>query len=122
MAPAGSAGKVSKGGWRVRFLLRLLGYLLVAGGFVSLVIDGARSIANSSLRYTPVDLAVTTLSGARSEALRPLVERHLPAWVWDQVLVNLLMAPVALVALLFGFLLLKLGAPPEPVIGIVTRR
>lgn len=106
----------------MRFLLRLLGYLLVAGGFVSLVIDGARSIANSSLRYTPVDLAVTTLSGARGEALRPLVERHLPAWVWDPVLANLLLAPVALVALLLGFLLLKLGTPPEPVIGVVTRR
>lgn len=106
----------------MRFLLRLLGYLLVAGGFVSLVIDGARSIANSGLRYTPVDLAVTTLSGARGEALRPLVERNLPAWVWDPVLVNLLMAPVALVALLLGFLLLKLGTPPEPVIGVVTRR
>jgi hypothetical protein len=38
------------------------------------------------------------------------------------VLANLLLAPVALVALLLGFLLLKLGTPPEPVIGVVTRR
>jgi hypothetical protein len=106
----------------VRFLLRLLGYLLVAAGFVSLVIDGARSIANSSLRYTRVDLAVTTLSGARGEALRPLVERHLPAWVWDPVLTTVLLSPAALVALLLGFLLLRLGAPPEPGIGVVTRR
>lgn len=106
----------------VRFLLRLLGYLLVAAGFVSLVIDGARSIANSGLHYTPVSLALTTLTGFRSETLQPLVERSLPAWLWDPVLINLLLAPAALVALLLGFLLLKLGAAPDPEIGIVTRR
>jgi hypothetical protein len=105
----------------VRFLLRLAGYLLVAAGFVSLVIDGARSIANSGLVYTPLDLALSTLTGLRGEALKPLVARLHP-WLWDPVLVHLLQVPAALLALLFGFLLLKLGTPREPVIGIVTRR
>lgn len=106
----------------VRFLLRLLGYLLVAAGFVSLVIDGARSIANSAVQYTPLNLALTTLLGARMDALQPLVERNTHPFLWDPVLLNLLMAPAALIAFLLGFLLLKLGTPPEPRIGTVTRR
>ncbi|MDP3321777.1 MAG: PetM family of cytochrome b6f complex subunit 7 [Bosea sp. (in: a-proteobacteria)] len=106
----------------MRFLLRLAGYLLVAAGFVSLVIDGARSIANSGLLYTRLDQALATLVGLRGEALKPLVERALHPWLWDPVLVHLLQVPAALLALLLGFLLLKIGTPREPAIGIVTRR
>ncbi len=106
----------------VRFLLRLLGYLLVAAGFVALVIDGARSIANSAVQYTPLNLALTTLFGARMDTLQPTVERNIHPLLWDPVLLNLLLAPAALIAFLLGFLLLKLGTPPEPKIGIVTRR
>lgn len=106
----------------VRFLLRLLGYVLVAAGFVALVIDGARSIANSAVQYTPLNLILTTLFGARMEGLQPLVERGIHPLLWDPVLLNLLRAPALLVAFVVGFLLLRLGAPPEPKIGIVTRR
>ena len=106
----------------VRFLLRLVGYLLVAAGFVTLVIDGARSIANSAVQFTPLKLALTMLFGARMDALQPSVERNIHPLLWDPVLLNLLLAPAALIAFLLGFLLLKLGTPPEPRIGIVTRR
>ena len=106
----------------VRFLLRLLGYLLVAAGFVSLVIDGARSIANSSVQYTPLRQALSTLLGERVDAWQPAIERNAHPLLWDPVMVNLLLAPAALIAFLLGFLLLKLGTPPHPKIGIVTRR
>ena len=48
----------------------------------------------------PERLHVPEPKGARGEALRPVVERHLPAWVWDPVLTTLLLVPAALVALL----------------------
>lgn len=113
---------IDEGDGVVRFLLRLLGYLLVAAGFVALVIDGARSIANSAVQYTPLKLALTTMFGTRMDALQPAVERNIHPLLWDPVLLNLLLAPAALIAFLLGFLLLRLGAPPEPKIGIVTRR
>lgn len=106
----------------VRFLLRLLGYLIVAAGFVSLVIDGARSIANSAVQYTPLNLALSMLVGERVKALQPLIERGIHPLLWDPVMLYLMLAPAALVAFLLGFLLLRLGTPPEPKIGIVTRR
>jgi hypothetical protein len=106
----------------VRFLLRLLGYVLIAAGFVSLVIDGARSIANSALQFTPLSATLSTLLGERYQSLQPAIERNLHPLLWDPVLLNLMRSPTALAALLLGFLLLRLGAQPEPTIGIVTRR
>ncbi len=45
----------------MRFLLRFVGYVLLAAGFVTLVIDGARSIANSALLLTPLGEALVTV-------------------------------------------------------------
>ena len=38
----------------LRFLARAVGLLLVAAGFVGLVIDGTRSMANSAVSFTPL--------------------------------------------------------------------
>jgi hypothetical protein len=106
----------------VRFLVRMLGYLLVAGGFIALLTDGARSIANSFLRFTPLGETGLTFLGERFRQLQPAVERNLHPLLWDPVLVNVLQVPTAAAGLLLGFLLLWLGAAPKPQIGIVTRR
>jgi hypothetical protein len=105
----------------LRFLLRVLGFLSVAAGFVVLVLDGARSIANSMLLPTPLSDTLAILLRGRYGLIQPMVERNLHPLLWDPVLVNLLRAPTALAALLLGFLLLRLGARPRPKIGIVTR-
>lgn len=105
----------------LRFLLRMLGFLSVAGGFVVLVLDGARSIANSMLLLTPLSDTLTILLRERYGLIQPMVERNIHPLLWDPVLVNLLKTPTALAALLLGFLLLRLGARPQPKIGILTR-
>ena len=109
-------------GGELRFLVRMLGYLLVAGGFVMLITDGARSIANSALRFTPLGEALPAFLGERFRLLQPAVERNLHPVLWDPVLVYLLEVPTAAAGLLLGFLLLWLGAASRPGIGIVTRR
>lgn len=106
----------------MRFLVRMLGYLLVAGGFIVLLTDGARSIANSALRFTPLGETALTLFGERFRLLQPAVERNLHPVLWDPVLVHMLQVPTMVAGLLLGFLLLWLGAAPKPQIGIVTRR
>lgn len=109
-------------GDELRFLVRMLGYLFVAGGFVALLTDGARSIANSALRFTPLGETLLTVVGERFRQLQPAVERNLHPMLWDPVLVQLLLLPTAAAGLLLGFLLLWLGAAPKPEIGIVTRQ
>lgn len=106
----------------MRFLLRLVGYLLIAAGFVSLVIDGARSIANAELELTALAETFATLLGERHLQIQPAIERNIHPLLWDPVMLGLMRAPTALVALLLGFLLLRLGARPDAPIGIVTRR
>ncbi|MBN9438817.1 PetM family of cytochrome b6f complex subunit 7 [Bosea sp. (in: a-proteobacteria)] len=106
----------------MRFLVRILGYLLVAGGFIVLLTDGARSIANSALRFTPLGETMAALLGDRFRQLQPGIERSLHPLLWDPVLVHVLLAPTALAGLALGFLLLWLGGEPKPLIGIVTRR
>lgn len=106
----------------MRFLLRLIGYLLAAAGFVTLVIDGTRSIANSAVQFTALGETLAVLLRERYALLQPAVERNLHPLLWDPVLLNLMLAPTAVIAIGFGLLLLRLGArPPEP-IGVVTRR
>jgi hypothetical protein len=110
------------GSWMVRFLLRLIGYLSVAAGFVALVIDGARSIANAGLRFTPVSDVLIAVIQERYQLIQPAIERNLHPWLWDPLLLSLMRAPAAAAALLLGFALLWLGRRPDEVIGIVTRR
>lgn len=106
----------------IRFLVRLLGYGLVAAGFVALVVDGARSIANSTPMITPLAETLALLLRERYALIQPAVERNVHPLLWDPVLLWVMLAPTALVALGLGFLLVRLGARPEPEIGVVTRR
>lgn len=106
----------------MRFLLRLVGYLCIAAGFIALVIDGARSIANAGLRFTTLGETLTSLIHERYAQIQPAVERNLHPLLWDPVLLSLMRTPTMLVALVFGFALLWLGRNPEPQIGFVTRR
>lgn len=106
----------------MRFLVRLVGYLLVALGFIVLVIDGARSIANALLRFTAVGDVLATMLHDRYQAIGPMIQRDIHPLLWDPVLLSFMQAPAALVALLVGFVLLWLGRAPEPEIGILTRR
>lgn len=106
----------------MRFLLRLLGYVLTAAGFVVLVIDGARSIANSTLHFTSLGTMLSSVLHERYQSIQPTIERQIHPLLWDPVMSNLLLAPAALIGLLLGFLLLRIGAKPAPRIGIVTRR
>jgi hypothetical protein len=99
-----------------------MGYLLIAAGFVGLVIDGARTIANSALMFTPLGDVLATLLRERYVQIQPMIERNIHPLLWDPVILTLMRAPAELVALVLGFLLLRLGAPPETRIGIVTRQ
>lgn len=106
----------------MRFLVRSVGYILVAAGFVTLVIDGARSIANALLRFTTIGDVLAAVMHEHYRALGPMIERNLHPLLWDPTLLSFMQAPAALVALGLGFILLWLGRAPEPQIGIVTRR
>ncbi len=99
----------------MRFLARFLGVLLVAAGFVGLVVDGTRSIANGVVAFTPVSTVAGRALGERYLALEPTLKGLHPA-LWDPVGLAVVGAPAAVIATALGLLLLWLGrTPPEPI-------
>jgi uncharacterized iron-regulated membrane protein len=105
----------------LRFLARLLGLVLLAAGFVGLVVDGTRSIANGALSFTALGEVGYRLFGERYLLLQPTVEKVHP-FLWNSIVLNLLLAPAALFAFMLGVVLLWLGRKPEEPIGYATRR
>lgn len=92
----------------MRFLVRLIGFLCVAGGFATLVIDGARAIANSD--WTPLSFA-RFLDQAWSDlpARLETSAKGLHPWLADPVLAFVLGSPAFAVLMVFGFLLMLIA-------------
>ena len=105
----------------LRLLIRFMGLALLAGGFVALVVDGARSLAGGSLYVTTLGSVLQALWPVAFQALRSALVSRLPTFVWDPLLVFLLMTPVgvALCGLGAAFIVLShrhhalVGYPPE---------
>lgn len=106
----------------LRFLARFLGLLLIALGFVGLVIDGTRSIANSAVSFTPLGEVAFRLFPQGFPLIEPAVTRHVHAWLWDPVLLNFFLLPASLVAFILGGLLLWAGRKRAEPIGYLARR
>jgi MYXO-CTERM domain-containing protein len=104
----------------IRFLLRLTGFLLLAAGFVALVVDGTRSIASNSLRITSLaDSINQVMPGKLALAQSTLAGLH-PS-LWDPAMPWLISAPTGAVLSLIGLVLLWLGRPRREMIGFATR-
>ena len=105
----------------LRLLICFMGLALLAGGFVALVVDGARSLAGGSLYVTTLGSVLQALWPVAFQALRSALVSRLPTFVWDPLLVFLLMTPVgvALCGLGAAFIVLShrhhalVGYPPE---------
>lgn len=78
----------------LRLLTRLIGLLLLAGGFIALIVDGTRSIAGGELLVTSLSRGVSGLFPALYAAMRESVEAR-SALLWDPVLTTLMLIPVS---------------------------
>jgi hypothetical protein len=100
----------------IRFLLRFLGVLCLALGFLLLVYDGTKWIADQRLHITKVSEVWTSVEENSLAKLQPTVERVAP-WLWDPITVDVLNAPSWLVLFVLGSVLLLLGRKKRPLIG-----
>lgn len=102
----------------IRGLFRLVGLLLLAAGFIFLVYDGARSIADQAARLTSLEQTWSDIHQASLIALKPAVENSvLGTWSWTYVFNPVLQRPTWLVLGLAGLLLLLLFRPRKRLIG-----
>ncbi|HTO79106.1 MAG TPA: hypothetical protein VMJ31_04945 [Methylocystis sp.] len=86
----------------LRFLVRAIGLLVLAGGFIALIVDGTRSLAGNSLYVTSIDAALQTMAPAAYQSSEKWVLAHLPHFVWDPLLVHLFRLPLSGALLAFG--------------------
>ena len=91
----------------LRFLLRALGLILLAGAFVSAVMDGARSIANNDIVLTPLGVTLARAAPLKFAAFAAMSARVHPK-LWDPVLIHALYVPTFLALTALGLALMAL--------------
>ena len=80
--------------WRmIRGFFRLIGLLLLAGGFIFMVYDGARWVADQNLRFTRFGQFWNDIHQSSQQAFRTWVESNVP-WLWNSVIKVMLDQPV----------------------------
>lgn len=106
----------------LKFLARMLGLLLVAAGFVGLVIDGTRSIVNNMISFTTVDGLIGLAVPGGVPELQTRVATRLSPWLWDSLFIHLLQLPASVTAFLVGAFLLWVGQKSMEPIGYLAGR
>ena len=101
----------------MRFLARTVGLLLLAAGFVGLVVDATRSIANSRASFTQLGEFAQTVFPKTYPLIETGVTRNVHPVLWDPILLNLFLLPASVLAFALGALLLWLGQKPAEPIG-----
>lgn len=100
----------------IRFLFRFSGLLILAGGFVAMVIDGTRTIAGNQLRITPLKDHWVEWHATSLQMLQTTLERYVP-WLWDPLMVNILSAPTFAVLGIAGAFFMLIGRKKRRLIG-----
>jgi hypothetical protein len=106
----------------LKFLARMFGLLLVAAGFVGLVIDGTRSIVNNVISFTSVDSLIGLVVPGGVPGLQSKVVARLSPWLWDSLFVHALQLPASVTAFLVGAFLLWIGQKSMEPIGYLAGR
>ncbi|MGA7807626.1 hypothetical protein [Bradyrhizobium sp.] len=100
----------------IRGFFRLVGLLLLAGGFIFMVYDGARWVADQSLRFTQFGQFWNDVNQSSQQTFHAWLESNAP-WVWTGIVKVLLEQPVFAVLGVLGILLMLLFRPRKPLIG-----
>jgi len=100
----------------IRGFFRLIGLLLLAGGFIFMVYDGARWVADQTLRFTRFGQFWNDIHQTSQQAFRTFIEANVP-WLWTSVIRVVLDQPVFVVLGVLGILLMILFRPRKPLIG-----
>ena len=100
----------------IRGFFRLIGLLLLAGAFVFLVYDGARSIADQALRLTRLGEFWNDIHQASQQSLQAMLETSAP-WLWNSAGKFILNQPTWAVLGVVGILLMLIFRPKKRLIG-----
>lgn len=92
----------------IRFLLRFIGFWLLAGGVVALVVDGTRSIAASQIQFISALSAWSSISPSSLEKAKAALSGLSPV-AWADAAATMLDLPLFALLCVLGLLLMALG-------------
>jgi len=101
----------------IRFLLRFIGLICLAAGFILLIYDGTKSIAGNRVFLTSVRTLWELINAGSLARVEPMIRSYVGGYLWDPVMVGLLAAPSWGVLGVLGILFLLLGRRKKPLIG-----
>jgi hypothetical protein len=102
----------------IRFVFRFFGLLCLAAGFIFLINDGAKSIADQKWYITSVGSFWSDIHQSSLLLLQPAIERHVAVWAWQSVIQPyVLEQPAWVVLAVLGMLLILLGRKKKRLIG-----
>ena len=99
----------------IRSMFRLLGLVLLAAGFVFLIYDGTKSIADQTIYISKFSQTWAEIHQHSLQDLQDAVEKN-AIWLWP-VLQAALEQPTWLVLGALGMILILLGRRKKPLIG-----
>jgi hypothetical protein len=100
----------------IRFLLRFIGLLLLATGFVFFVYDGTKSIANQHLVYAKVS-DIWAIVDQTSLNLTQNWLKQKAAWAWDPYVQKIFELPTWAILAIVAMIFIVLGRKKKPLIG-----
>lgn len=100
----------------IRGFFRFIGLLLLAAGFIFLIYDGQRSIADQTLRLMRLSEFWNDIHQSSQQALRVALESKLP-WLWTHVVKLILDQPTFAVLGVLGLFLMLVFKPRRRLIG-----
>ncbi len=99
------------------FVVRTLGLLLFAASFIMLVADGVTSLAADKLQVTSLGQTWFTVNGGSLNLAQAVVQRYVHPYLWDPVIVTVLLWPTFAVGAVIGLLLMIAGRKRKPVLS-----
>jgi len=101
----------------IRFLLRFIGLICLAAGFILLIYDGTKSIAGNKIFLTSVRMLWELINAGSLAKLEPMIRAYAGGLLWDPLMIAILAAPSWSVLGVLGILFLLLGRKKKPLIG-----
>src|SRR6476659_776593 len=101
----------------IRFILRFIGLICLAAGFILLIYDGTKSIAGNRIFLTSVRALWELINAASLAKLEPMIRPYAGGLLWDPLMVTFLSAPSWSVLGFLGIVFLLIGRKKKPLIG-----
>lgn len=101
----------------IRFLLRFLGLMCLAGAFILAIYDGTKSIAGNRVALTSIRTLWELLNPNSLAQVKPLLAPYAHGVLWDPGMVTVLAWPAWSLLACLGIVFILLGRKKKPLIG-----